>query len=89
MSHYAKVHGHPYAALWGVHSLSQFAQAPQQDPTVRGYRSFANLSRRKVVCILEAPSKEDLAAWFQKMGLPYDSIIRLELEGDRGVIEEV
>jgi hypothetical protein len=30
-----------------------------------------------------------LAAGFQKMGLPYDSITQLELEGDRGVIEEM
>jgi len=30
-----------------------------------------------------------LAAQFQKMGLAYDSITQLELDGDRGVIEEV
>ncbi len=69
--------------------LNQFTQAAQQDPVVRGYRSFGNLSEGKAVCILEAPNKEALAAWFQKMGMPYDSITRVELEGDRGVIEEV
>ncbi len=69
--------------------LNQFAQAAQQDPVVRGYRSFTNLSEGKAACIMEAPNKETLAAWFQKMGMPYDSITRVELEGDRGVIEEV
>ncbi len=68
--------------------LKQFAQAAQEDPTVRGYRSFANLSEGKVVCILEAPNQEDIATWFQKMELPYDSITQLELEGDRGDIKE-
>lgn len=69
--------------------LNQFAQAAQQDPVVRGYRSFVNLSEGKATCILETPNKETLAAWFQKMGMPYDSITRVELEGDGGVIEEV
>ena len=69
--------------------VNQFSQAAQQDPAVRGYRSFANLSEGKIVCIFEAPDKEALAAWFQKMGMPFDSITRVELEGDRGVIEEV
>ncbi len=69
--------------------LNQFAQAAQQDPVVQGYRSFINLSEGKAACIMETPDKEALAAWFQKMGMPYDSITRVELEGDRGVIEEV
>jgi len=83
----------------GIHTLppggftreqvNQFAQAAQQDPVVRGYRSFGNLSEGKIVCVFEAPSKEALAAWFQKMRMPYDTITRLELEGDRGAIEEV
>jgi len=69
--------------------LNQLAQAAQQDPAVRGYRSFVNLSEGKAVCIFEAPGKEAVAAWFQKVGMPCDSITRVELEGDRGVIEEV
>ncbi len=68
--------------------LNQFTQAAQQDPSVRGYRSFANLSEGKAVCILEASNKKAVAAWFQKMGMPYEYITQLELEGDRGVIEE-
>lgn len=87
------------AKFMGIHTLppggitreqvNQFAQASQQDPAVRAYRSFFNLSEGKVVCILEAPDKEAVGAWFQKMGMPVDSITQLELEGDRGVITEV
>ncbi len=69
--------------------LNQLAQAAQQDPVVNGDRSFANLSEGKIVCIFEAPDKETLGAWFQKMQLPYDSITQMELEGVSGVIKEV
>jgi hypothetical protein len=67
--------------------IQQFAQAAQQDPTVKGYRSFANLAEGKAVCVMEAATKEAVATWFQKMGMPYDSITKVELEGDRGSIQ--
>ena len=67
--------------------ICQFAQAAQQDPTVKGYRSFANLAEGKAVCIMEATGKDAIAAWFTKMGMPYDSITKVELEGDRGNIQ--
>jgi len=67
--------------------IKQFAQAAQQDPAVKGYRSFANLAEGKAVCIMEASGKEAVAAWFQKMGMPFDTITRVELEGDRGSIQ--
>jgi len=67
--------------------LRQFAQAAQQDPTVKGYRSFANLAEGKAVCIMEAPGKDAVAAWFKKMGMPFDSITKVELEGERGTIQ--
>lgn len=69
--------------------LTQLSQASQQDAVVRGYRSFSNLTEGKIVCVFDAPNKEALAAWFQKMNIPYDSITQLELEGESGVIEEV
>jgi uncharacterized protein DUF4242 len=67
--------------------IRQFAQAAQQDPTVKGYRSFANLAEGKVVCVMGAPSKDAVAAWFTKMGMPFDSIAKVELEGERGNIQ--
>ena len=68
--------------------VCQFAEAAQKDPQVKGYRSFINLSEGKAFCILEAKDKKAVAAWFDKMGLPYDSITQVELEGDRGVVQE-
>jgi hypothetical protein len=69
--------------------LRQMSQASQQDPNVKGYRSFANLTEGKAVCVMEAESREQVADWFTKMGMPFDSITKVELEGDRGNVEVV
>ena len=37
---------------------------------------------------MEAPNKEALAAWFQKMQMPCDDITPVELEGEQGVVRE-
>ena len=66
--------------------MEGFAKAGQADPKVKGYRSFANLTEGKVVCIMEAPSKGDVTDWFKKMNMPVDSIVELEFEGDRGTV---
>ena len=66
--------------------LQQFAQAAQQDPKVKGYRSFANLTEGKAICVMEAPSEDEVTAWFTKMEMPYDSVTQVELEGDRGTV---
>ena len=70
-----------------VDQIQQFAQAAQQDPAVKGYRSFANLADGKVICIMEAAGQDAVAAWFKRMGMPVDSITKVELEGDRGHIQ--
>jgi hypothetical protein len=67
--------------------IRDFAQASQQDTTIKGYRSFANLAEGKAVCVMEGPSKDAVAAWFKKMGMPFDSITKVELESDRGNIQ--
>ena len=68
--------------------VNQLAQAAKNDPVIKPYRSFCNLSEGKIVCVMEAPSKEALAAWFQKMQMPCDYITAVELEGDRGTVKE-
>ena len=88
MSKFMSVHTLPPGGF-SRKQLDKLAQAAQQDPTVQGYRSFVNLSEGKALCVFEAPSQESMAEWFQKMGMPYDSITRVELEGDRGLIEDV
>lgn len=67
--------------------VDQMAQAAQSDAKVKPYRSFLNLAEGKVVCVMEASSKEDLAAWFKKMNMPCDYIAPVELEGERGTVK--
>lgn len=71
---------------FSVDQIRRFSQAAQQDPNVKGYRSFANLAEGKAVCVMEGSSKDEIAAWFTKMGMPFDNITKVELEGDRGSI---
>jgi hypothetical protein len=68
--------------------INQIAQAAQNDPVVRPYRSFCNLSEGKIVCVMDAPDEQALATWFKKMQMPCDSITAVEFEGDRGAIQE-
>jgi hypothetical protein len=67
--------------------VDQLAQAAQNDPVVKPYRSFMNLSEGKIICIMEAPNEEALLAWFKKMQMPCDSVTPVELEGDCGVVK--
>jgi hypothetical protein len=68
--------------------VNQLAQAASQEKEIRPYRSFLNLSEGKVFCIMEAPHKQALSAWFQKMKMPCDYITPVELEGERGEVKE-
>lgn len=68
--------------------VNQLAEAASKDPAVRPYRSFFNLTEGRIACVMEAPSKEALAAWFKKMQMPCDFIAALELEGERGAVRE-
>jgi hypothetical protein len=36
---------------------------------------------------MEAPSEDAVGAWFTKMGMSFDDITKVELEGERGNIE--
>ena len=56
---------------------------------VRGCRSFFNLTEGKVWCVLEAKDRKAIVAWFKKMEIPYDSIDLVEMEGERGIIEDL
>ena len=67
--------------------VDQLAQAAQNDAIVKPYRSFLNLAEGKIFCVMEAPSKEALAAWFKKLNVPCDHISQVELEGDRGTVK--
>jgi hypothetical protein len=68
--------------------VNQLAAAAKSDPVIKPYRSFCNLSEGKIVCVMEAPDKKSLAAWFEKMKVPCDSIAAVELEGERGNVQD-
>lgn len=68
--------------------INQIAQVAQNDPIMKPYRSFLNLTEGKIVCIMQAPDERSLATWFQKMQMPCDSITAVELEGDLGAVKE-
>jgi hypothetical protein len=87
MRKYLCMHTLPAGALTRE-QVCQLAEAAQHDPNVRGYRSFLNLTEGKACCILEATDREEIAAWFEKMGVAYDYVVPVELEGERGAIED-
>ncbi len=66
----------------------QLAEALQQDPKLRGYRSFINLSEGKIACVIEGPDQQSISTWFQKHQVPVDWIGQVELEGDRGQVRD-
>ena len=68
--------------------VNALAEAAKNDPVIKPYRSFCNLSEGKIFCVMEAPDKPALAAWFAKMKVPCDSIVNVELEGDRGTVKD-
>lgn len=72
---------------FSAEQIRELAQAAQEDPIIRGYRAFANTAEGKAICVMEAPTKEAVAAWFTEMGMPFDTITRVELEGDRGNVQ--
>jgi hypothetical protein len=68
--------------------VNQLADAAKNDPVIKPYRSFCNLSEGKIMCVMEAPDKQALADWFKKMNVPCDNISPVELEGERGAVQD-
>ena len=68
--------------------VNGLAEAAKNDPVIKPYRSFCNLSEGKIFCVMEAPNKQALADWFAKMKVPCDNISAVELEGERGNVNE-
>jgi hypothetical protein len=86
MPQFMSAHSIPAGAL-KREQVDQMSAAAKNDPVVKPYRSFLNLAEGKVVCVMEAPSKDALAAWFKKMNMPCDYITPVELEGDHGSVK--
>jgi hypothetical protein len=88
MPKFMSSHTMPAGALH-KEQVEQLAQAAQKDPVIKPYRSFLNLSKGKIFCVMEAPNAEALAAWFKKMEMPCDDISPVELEGEAGTVKKV
>jgi hypothetical protein len=88
MARFMAIHTLPANAV-SREQAQQISDASQRDQKVHGVRSFINLSEGKVVCIMDATNQRDLEEWYQKMGLPYDMVCPVELEGDRGSLREM
>ena len=67
----------------------QVAAATQQDPNVKCYESFANLTEGKVFCYWEAQEPAALITWFKKMQVPYDTITKLEHIAQGAIVKDV
>lgn len=72
-----------------LEEAKQIAVATQGDPNVKGYRAFLNLSEGKAVCIWEAPDEKALVERLHRIELPFDSIIRVEVEGEGALLQQV
>ena len=69
--------------------ICQVAEASQHETDLRGYRSFFNLTKGKAWCVIEAKDRESVVNWFKRMEIPFDSIDLVEMEGERGTIEDL
>ena len=88
MAKFMGIHSFPPNAF-SVDQVCQLAKAAQNDSAVRGYRSFLSLGEGKAVCIMEAPDRQAVVDWFRKMNMPTDSITQLDIEGDRGSVQQL
>ena len=86
MAKFMSCHTLPAGAL-KREQVEQMAKAAQRDPVVKPYRSFLNLAEGKACCVMEAPTMQALAAWFDKMQMPCDFITPVELEGEQGAVQ--
>jgi hypothetical protein len=82
------IHSMPPKSM-SLQQTRDFAQLTQRDPVVKGRRSVGNLTEGKIVCVLEAPNKQDVANFFRKNNMPFDSITEIEFEGEGGILTPV
>ncbi len=88
MPRFMAIHTLPPKGM-NLQQVKEFARLAQEDDLVHGQQSFGNLAEGKVICIFDAPTKNDLADFFESKGMPVDNIIQLEFEGQRGTINAV
>ena len=83
MSKFLCIHTVPAKAVT-IQQVQQISQAAQTDKVVKGQRSFGSLAEGKIACVFEAPSKQDVAEFFENKNMPVDAIIQMDFEGSSG-----
>ena len=81
----AKLYSH-HSEKFSADQIRQFAQAAQQDQGVKAYRSFVSLGEGKAVCV-DGSRQQGYGGRVVHENGPYDSITKVELEGERGNIQ--
>jgi hypothetical protein len=61
------------------------AKAEEKIPS---YRSFINMTEGHAACVIDAPSKEWLLAYFKTLNLPVNAIFEVEIETLDGDTQE-
>ena len=69
--------------------VKQVSAAAQSDKAVRGQRSFGSLAEGKIGCVMEAKTREEVAAFFKSKQMPVDSIVQMDFEGECGTITKL
>ena len=87
MKRYLVYHTLP-AGLTGD-QVQEIARSTQGTPGIRGLHSYLNLTECAGVCVFEAASREPLERFFKDHNVPFDRIVPIEWEGDRGKMVEV
>ena len=56
--------------------VNQLAEAAKNDPVIKPYRSFCNLSEGKIVCVMEAPTNNHSPRGLRNMSCATDHTCR-------------
>lgn len=88
MPKFMAVHTFPANSMT-VEQCRQIGRAGQNDPVIRGDRSYISLSEGKALCIVDASKREDVEEWCRKMNMPFDCVCEVEIVGERGWMTEL
>ena len=89
MAHYVSTHTLPGFTREMLEQASPALEAlPRGNTGATFIRAATSFSEGRVVCEMEAPSKESVAAAYAQLGFPYDDIVLVDaicVNDDRGV----
>ena len=81
MPTFMAIHKVPAKSL-SIEQVRGLSQMAQKDAVVKGRRSYGNLSEGNLICVMDAPNRTDVASFFERNHVPFESITQVEFEGD-------